>query len=60
MTLHNSVTKCTGKDGICLKKHQCFRYTKPSLDKYQSWLCEVVAIPDVNKCNFFMDNFKNN
>lgn len=45
------LTKCHGTN--CLRRESCVRYTHPPREKYQSYLVEDVAIPDVEKCRFF-------
>lgn len=47
------IMKCSGEG--CSKKETCHRFTSTPAEKYQPWFTECVAIPDKNKCKFFME-----
>lgn len=48
------IVKCTGAG--CAKRDTCTRFTSVPAETNQPWFCEIVSIPDKNKCSFFMDN----
>lgn len=46
------ISKCEGTG--CAKKESCQRFTHPPRAKFQSWIFMRVAVPDTEKCRFYM------
>lgn len=42
------ISKCKGTG--CIKRHECYRYTAPVSEHWQSW---IIQPAELEKCEFF-------